>query len=193
MNISQRIKIKLICDFYKMTSIIKKEIIRCCVIIILLIGISACDNKPKEKQKSVSKLAREVDKIKLRDLKGQPIELNQYQGKIIFINFWATWCKPCVQEMPSIVGAQNILQKENIIFLLASDESAQQIEEFSNTSNFKFNYVKIENSEEMNVQALPTTFIYNKKGNLVFSETGARKWDEKKNIDMIIKISHEND
>jgi thiol-disulfide isomerase/thioredoxin len=176
-----------------MTSIIKKEIIRCCVITILLIGISACDNKPKEKQKSVSKLAREVDKIKLRDLKGQPIELNQYQGKTIFINFWATWCKPCVQEMPSIVGAQNILEKENIIFLLASDESEQQIEEFSSTGKFKFNYVKIENSEEMNVQALPTTFIYNKKGYLVFSETGARKWDEKKNIDMILKIIKEND
>ncbi|MEJ7823068.1 MAG: TlpA disulfide reductase family protein [Chitinophagaceae bacterium] len=170
-------------------SMIKNSII----IILLLIGPTGCNNSPVEKPASTTQVMGEIDKIRLTDLKGQSIDLKTYQGKTIFINFWATWCKPCVQEMPSIVGAQNILQKENIIFLLASDESAQQIEEFSSTGKFKFKYVKIENSEEMKVQALPTTFIYNKKGNLVFSETGARKWDEKKNIDMIIKISQEND
>jgi peroxiredoxin len=45
----------------------------------------------------------------------------------------------------------------------------------------------------MNVQALPTTFIFNKKGELVFSETGSRKWNEKNNIDLILKIAKEND
>ncbi len=163
------------------------------IIVALLIWITGCNEGMQDTPRLSAKSAREIDKIELTDLKGQPLEFNQYQGKTIFINFWATWCKPCIQEMPSIAGAQNILLKENIIFLLASGESVQQIEEFSSTNKFKFNYVKIENSEEMNVQALPTTFIYNKKGNLVFSETGARKWDEKKNIDMIIKILQEND
>ncbi len=163
------------------------------IIVALLIWITGCNDLAQDKPTSPPQLVPEIDKIKLSDIKGQAVSLQQYKGKTIFINFWATWCKPCIQEMPSIAGAQNILQNENIIFLLASGESAQQIEEFSSTNKFKFNYVKIENSEEMNVQALPTTFIYNKRGNLVFSETGARKWDEKKNIDMIIKISQEND
>jgi thiol-disulfide isomerase/thioredoxin len=163
------------------------------IIILLLIGLTGCNNSPVEKPASTSQVMREIDKIRLTDLKGQSIDLKTYEGKTIFINFWATWCKPCVQEMPSIVGAQNILQKENIIFLLASDESAQQIEEFSTKSKFKFNYVKIENSEEMNVQTLPVTFIFNSKGNLVFSEAGLRKWDDKNNIDMILKIVKEND
>ncbi|MFN2438924.1 MAG: TlpA family protein disulfide reductase [Chitinophagaceae bacterium] len=147
----------------------------------------------KDKSVSPSEVIREIDKIKLTGLDGQSHSLKQYQGKAIFINFWATWCKPCIQEMPSIKEAQNILKNENIIFLMASNESPEQIEEFANTRYYKFNFVRIENSEEMNVQALPTTFIFNKKGDLVFSETGSRKWNEKSNIDLILKIAKEND
>ena len=168
--------------------------IRCYAItIILLTGIIGCNNATKEKPADSAKLNREIEKIKLTDFKGKPISLKQYQGKTIFINFWATWCKPCIYEMPSIAEAQSMLQNEKIIFLLASNESAEQIKDFSNAHNYKFYYVIIENSEEMNVQALPTTFIFNRKGNLVFSETGSRKWNEKNNIDLILKIAKEND
>ncbi len=76
---------------------------------------------------------------------------------------------------------------------MASDESSEQIKDFSNTHDYKFNYVRIENSEEMNVQALPTTFIYNNNGKLVFSETGFRKWNDKNNIDLILKIANANE
>lgn len=166
---------------------------RSLIIFILLTVIIGCNNRAKEKLADSTKLIREIEKIRLTDIKGQPISLKQYQGKTIFINFWATWCNPCIKEMPSILEAQNILQKENIIFLLASNESVEKIEEFGNTNKYKFNYVRIENSEEMNVQALPTTFIFNPEGNLIFSETGSRKWNEKNNIDMILKIAKEND
>lgn len=161
------------------------------VIVVLFIGLIGCNDTIKEKPASSPQLIREIDKIRLTDLNGQTISLKQHKGKIIFINFWATWCKPCIKEMPSILEAQNILQKENIIFLLASNESVEQIEEFSNTNKYKFNYVRIENGEEMNVQALPATFIFNREGNLVFSETGSRKWDETNNIDLILKIVKE--
>ena len=165
----------------------------CAILIILFIGIIGCNNRTSEKQNASSEVIREIDKIRLTDLNGQPHSLKQYPGKTIFINFWATWCKPCIQEMPSIKEMQNILQNENIIFLMASNESPEQIEEFTNTRDYKFNFVRIENSEEMNVQALPTTFIFNKKGELVFSETGFRKWNEKNNIDLILKIAKENE
>lgn len=162
------------------------------IIILLVVGITGCNNSAVEKPTKTQEIS-EIDKLKLIDLKGQPINLKEYQGKTIFINFWATWCKPCIKEMPSIKEAQNILQNKNIIFLMASDESAEQIKDFRSTHDYKFNYVRIENSEEMNIQALPTTFIYNNKGKLVFSETGSRKWNDKNNIDTILKIAKEND
>ncbi len=159
------------------------------IAVLVLIGLTGCTNGKKEKPNPSAEVVREIDKIRLTDLNGQSHSLKQYLGKTIFINFWATWCKPCIQEMPSIKEMQNILQNENIIILMASNETPGQIKEFINTHDYKFNFVRIENSEEMNVQALPTTFIFNAEGNLVFSETGSREWNEQNNIDLILKIS----
>jgi len=159
----------------------------------LLFGIIACKGGDKDKSASLTGKDREIVKIRLKDLNGQPINLDKYKGKTIFLNFWATWCKPCIEEMPTIEKAQNILQNEDVVFLLASGESAEEIDAFRIAHDYKFNYARIENSEEINVQTLPTTFIFNPNGELVFSETGYRKWDEKNNIDMIRKTSNKND
>jgi thiol-disulfide isomerase/thioredoxin len=163
------------------------------IAVLLIIGLIGCINTKKEKPDPSAEVIREIDKIKLTDLNGQSIHVKEYQGKTIFINFWATWCKPCIRELPTIEEAQKILRDEKIIFLMASNESAEQINEFSNLRKYKLNYVRIENGEEMNVQALPATFIFNPRGDLVFSETGYRNWAEKNNIDLIIKIAKENE
>ena len=92
--------------------------------------------------------------------------------------------------MPSIEKVQNILKNEDLVFLLASGESAEEIDAFRNAHDYKFNYARIENSEELGIQVLPTTFIFNPEGKLVFSEAGNRKWDDKTNIDMILKIAN---
>ena len=76
---------------------------------------------------------------------------------------------------------------------MASGESAEEIIAFKADHDYKFNYARIENSEESDIQALPTTFIFDREGRLVFSEIGSRQWDEKNNIDMIRKIIDEND
>ena len=159
----------------------------CFLALVWSVVLSACNDSIKEKSSS-SILSRDIDKIRLTDLNGKAISINQYAGKAIFINFWATWCKPCVEEMPSIQEAQKLLQSEKIIFLMASNESAEEIIEFSTARGYKFNYVRIENSEEMNVQSLPTTYIFNANGERVFGESGSRKWNEKNNIDTILKI-----
>ncbi|MGK2862192.1 MAG: TlpA family protein disulfide reductase [Chitinophagaceae bacterium] len=135
----------------------------------------------------------EVKKINLTDLDNAPMRLEQYQGKIIFLNFWATWCKPCKEEMPSIARAQDRLKNENIIFILASPENVDEIEAFKKNNPYKFQYARVENSEALNIQALPTTFIYNTNGVLVFSEMGFRKWDEESNLNIIQKAAGNNE
>lgn len=136
---------------------------------------------------------RPFDIVRLTDLKNKPIGLKQYKGETIFLNFWATWCKPCKEEMPSIEKVQNILGDENIVFLMGSSERLEEITTFKINNNYKFNYARIENSEELDIQALPTTFIFNAEGKLVFSEMGFRKWDDSINIDMIRKIINKNE
>jgi thiol-disulfide isomerase/thioredoxin len=159
--------------------------------ILFLILTYACKNTTKTKderkdQKEISQQKISIEQIHLTDLEDQLIEMEKYKGKTIFINFWATWCKPCREEMPSIQNAMKILKDENVEFLFASDESTEQIEEFKAAYNYSFNYVKVENLSELNIMGLPTTFIFNTKSELIFSEMGYRKWDDKANIDLIL-------
>lgn len=158
-------------------------------IVLLVIGC-----KEVNKDKPVTILPdTTIEKVKLADLKSNSFSLKQYAGKTIFLNFWATWCQPCIAEMPTIEKMQNILNKEEIVFLIASSEAIEEIDAFRKAHDFSFNYCQIQNSEELGLQVLPTTYIFNPEGNLVFSESGYRKWDEKNNIDMILKIVNKNE
>jgi len=140
-------------------------------------------------KKSDSK-ALTLDAVKLSSLSGEKIDADEFEGKSVFINFWATWCGPCIQEMPTIERAQGQMSGKDVVFLLASNEEVDQIERFSKKHDFKFRYVKLENMEELNITALPTTFIFNADGTLKFSETGYRMWDEPANLDLISKIAN---
>ncbi len=155
-------------------------------------GMVACNNT-ETKKPAVVYTDTAVKKISLTDLENNSIRMEQYQGKIIFLNFWATWCKPCKEEMPSIASAQDRLKNENIIFILASPENVDEIEAFKKNNPYNFQYARVENSEELNIQALPTTFIYNTNGVLVFSEMGFRKWDEESNLNIIQKAAGNNE
>lgn len=155
--------------------------------------LSGCkmDNKTQpNKQNTDDDL---IQQIQLVDLNNQVVRLEEYKGKTIFINFWATWCNPCIEEMPSIEKAQGMLNDKEIIFLLAASESVEDIKEFSKNHNYTFKYVHLENGEKLNIQALPTTFIINPKGSLVFSEMGSRNWREPANINLIKNIINQHD
>ncbi len=134
---------------------------------------------------SCSQATSELDKIELKQLDGTRIDWSNFKGKIIFINFWATWCKPCIQEMPTIAKAQEQLKGQDVVFLFPSNESVDQIQNFKEKRDFDFNYVQAQNMEALNIMALPTTFIFNAKGELIFSEAGFRDWSTPENIYLI--------
>lgn len=163
----------------------------CKIAVVFLLLLVSCKEKQsannKNKPEVKINVESEFDKIKLTELDGKAIDLHQYEGKTIFINFWATWCGPCIQEMPSIQKAKSSLKDEDIVFLFASNEEVEVIEAFRKKQSYDFHYVRIENLEHLNIMALPTTYIFDSNKNLVFSEMGYRKWDSKNNIDLIIK------
>lgn len=148
---------------------------------LLLLGILGCAGSTE----------RDINKVQLTELDGTPIDMSQYNGKTVFINFWATWCKPCIQEMPTIAEAQKL--NNDVVFLLASNEEPDQIEKFIKRRDYQFHYVHLENMESLNIQALPTTFIYNQEGKLKFSETGFRKWNDPANIELITSITNDHE
>ena len=160
------------------------------LILVIFISLikSACGEQKMKDEKTAPASRTGIEKVRLTNLNGEVIDLNNYKTKTVFINFWATWCKPCIEEMPTIKNAMNSFKSKSIEFLFASDETRDEIQSFEAEHDYNLNYLIAGNMEELNIMGLPTTFIFKKNGELVFSEVGYRKWDDPANIDLIMKI-----
>lgn len=158
-------------------------------ILLSLIIFFSCNSNRTEQNLPGVQVESLITTVPLLKLTGEEVNWSAYKGKTVFINFWATWCGPCLKEMPSIQEAMEQLKEENIVFLFASDESAEQIERFKADNPYKFNYMRIDNVLAMNIMGLPTTMIFDATGKKVFSEMGFRNWSSKENIDLLLDIN----
>ena len=145
-------------------------------VFVLIVGCKeSSKSKPQKKIETLEKISNIVD------LNGEPVDVSMFVGKKVLINFWGTWCAPCKREMPDLLEAQKILKKENYIFLLISDESQAQISEFKKKTNYDFTFLKsTKPTTSLGIYALPTTFIYNEKGEKVDKIIGAVHWNSEK-------------
>lgn len=155
------------------------------MIALVLVVFGCQEQKAQEEKEDLSSVPK-LERISLSDLDGNAIDLKQYKGKRVFLNLWATWCKPCIAEMPDISKANDVLSKEDYVFLVASDESMKKIKDFAKRYDFSFQFVKMNNSVyDLDVSALPATMIINAKGELVYEEIGARDWDSETELEML--------
>lgn len=163
---------------------INKSNILSIVLLFIAFAIVGCSTSTKEQTESTA--SKPVnDLVKLKDLDGSPIDLAQYEGKAIFVNFWATWCAPCIQEMPSLERMQASFKDEPIIFFYASNEPANKIKKFAEKKPWAFNYVQLDMElADLSIYALPTTIIF-KDGKIAWTETGSKDWDSEKSISEI--------
>lgn len=119
----------------------------------------------------------------LKDLEGETFDFSSAEGKVIVINFWATWCPPCIAEMPSLDKLyQNYKSNDDVIFLFVSNEETDIIRSFINKKAYSFNaYQSLTNyPQEFNVSSIPRTFIISKEGEIVVDKSGAADWNSEK-------------
>lgn len=123
---------------------------------------------------------------KFMSLDGQPVELSAYAGKKVFVNYWATWCAPCIREIPSITRASAELEDENFVFLFASDESPDTISGFLEDRGFSGTFIKLNKFfGAWGIQAVPSSELYDENGQLVMTWPGAFEWDSMEMLDAI--------
>ncbi|MHB0983703.1 MAG: TlpA family protein disulfide reductase [Thiobacillus sp.] len=132
--------------------------------------------------------------LKLKDLDGQPYDLAQLKGKVVLINFWATWCPPCRREMPSMERLSQTLKGE-AFSVLAVDvgENADTIETFTGQLDTALTFPILLDTRSRTMQAwkvagLPTTFLVDKQGRIVASAIGGREFDHPEMIRAIRKL-----
>jgi thiol-disulfide isomerase/thioredoxin len=113
--------------------------------------------------------------------KGMPVNFADATGKVTVVNFWATWCPPCIAEMPSLQKLYNDYgNKVNFYFI--SDESSEVVQKFL-AKNAYFLPVYTEQSptpSALQSTSLPTTFIVTKTGQIAVRTTGAADWNSNK-------------
>jgi peroxiredoxin len=126
----------------------------------------------------------------LKDLTGEKVELGQFKGKVIFLNFWATWCSPCKEEMPSMEVLYQQFKEKNFILLTISVDygGLKPVQEFINTYHYTFPVLLDPKCKTLNlfqVKGIPTTFIIDKKGRIVGKAVGPRDWKSPEVISLI--------
>lgn len=135
----------------------------------------------------------------IEDLRESKISFDQFKGKVIFLNLWATWCGPCKAEM---AGIHKLYQEiatdnhtaDNIAFVMLSLDKAQdkeKVKKYIHDKKFTFpvylptTYL----TDQLLVPSIPTTFIIDKRGNLVAKEIGTTNFNTKKFKKFIIDLS----
>ena len=105
----------------------------------------------------------------LTDLEGKPWSLKSLQGKVVLVNFWATWCPPCRKEMPDLESLYKQFQKQGLVILAISDEDASKVKPFIAEQGISY-AVLLDPGRKVNtlfhVMGIPKTFIYDRSGKL---------------------------
>ncbi|MFB9052879.1 redoxin family protein [Formosa undariae] len=114
----------------------------------------------------------------LTDLNGVSYDFKSAEGKVVLINFWATWCPPCIAEMPSLVKLHDDY-KGKIQFLFVSNEDKAVIAAFLKKRGFNLPVHQPVSAvpEALNTSSIPRTLLIGKDGSIVIDKTGASNWN----------------
>ena len=123
-------------------------------------------------------------------VKASDINLNALKGKVVFINYWATWCPPCRAEMPSIQSLYNDY-KDKVVFLFLTSDDKAKVEKFYKDNNYDLpTYNMLTKSpSEISTKSIPATFILDKQTKLAMAEYGPANWNSaaiRKRIDELL-------
>jgi len=155
------------------------------VVLFFLPLLIAC--QPAEKKPALDKVAPASTEIKLVDLEGN--DMNRKAGSILILNLWATWCKPCIEEMPALERLAKQLPDQFEV-ILASDEKPERIKGFVSRQSLALTFAHLPSGiDALGVYSLPTTLIIDADGEILQTIVGARPWDSPEQINQLLSLT----
>ena len=125
----------------------------------------------------------------LQDMQGSYKHLSDFRGQVVIVNFWASWCQPCRQELPSLNRAWARLRESGVAMLAVNlGEEPEAVEAFLKDFPIDFPVLLDERgiySQRWQVRALPTTFVLNTRGEIVYRVLGEKAWDDESLLNRI--------
>jgi len=149
-----------------------KVILRCLAALAVLSGIAAgCrsqDDKASGSKDPSATQGHMAPDFKLTDLTGKPLTLSEYKGKVVFLDFWATWCPPCVMSTPEVEKiVADYKAKDVVVLSISLDQNEEALRQFVQARNIE-NRVALAGpggvDQLYNVHAIPQFFIVDQKG-----------------------------
>jgi len=129
----------------------------------------------------------------LLTVEGEQIYLSEFEGKTIFMNLWATWCPPCIAEMPNIQRLfDDIKDNNDIVFVMVSlDQDPQKAWDFVKRKEFTFPvYSVIAKPRVYDSSVVPTTYVISPQGDIVMEHQGMAKYDTDEFKDFLNSVSN---
>ena len=131
--------------------------------------------------------------FELLDPNNKPVKLKDYKGKVLLLNFWATWCIPCVREMPDFQALLNAMEGENFAILgINVMDSKSRVERFLKKKKIDLPIAldtKGVTYPKYNVRNFPTTLILDKEGREIGRTLGIREWHSPESIEFFKSLS----
>jgi peroxiredoxin len=157
---------------------------------LLLVGRTSSAGEHLLQAMGMAKLPRKpAHDFTLPDLHGARISLKQYRGKLVFLNFWATWCIPCREEMPAMEQLHQTFQSQGLAILAVDlKESPEKVKAFFDQHGLSFTALLDESgsvSRDYAVMGLPTTYLIGRDGTLLARGVGGRDWTRGEGKDLI--------
>ena len=147
---------------------------------------------PDPEEMEVTTIDFESNMLLFNDLEGNEFSLRDFEDKVLFINYWATWCNPCLAEMPNMAELYNqYKENDNIVFLYLSKEDADTIIDYipKDDSLGQLPIYKVVTDDDLfSTRGIPTTFIVNRNGEIVIKDVGSAVWNDQSVIDYLDKL-----
>jgi len=148
--------------------------------------------KPKTEPIAVGTPPVDLSGIKFEDKSGKTVDLGSLKGKVIFINFWATWCPPCLAEMPSInkLYEQYKSDKDVVFIMVDADSNLAKAQKYMDSRSYGMPVYSVASNipENLFKGALPTTIVFDKQGRISYNESGAANYASSKFIEFIEQL-----
>lgn len=185
-----------------------KNIILAATTLLLLASGCQSNNKSHSQNDSTTIEDNEVQEVRnveeqntfnasFKNINGETVSVSDLKGKVVIMNFWATWCPPCIAEMPSLQKLHEDLQSEKDIVFMAIevDQNIEKAAKFMAKNKYSLPLYTVDSDlpEELHTNSIPMTVILAKNGDIVGKQVGMMDFKSEKLKQGLIDLTKENE
>lgn len=162
------------------------------IIVLFLLGLGILYYESKQYERGmVAVIGQTAPPISLTNLQNYDVELSDYKGKVVIVNFWATWCPPCLEEIPSLVSLNNKFKKDDFVLLAVSIDNKIGVSDMTNFAiAHKMDFQILLDptggtAKRYGTSKIPESYVISKQGIIVKKYVGAIDWNNPEVLDLI--------